>query len=319
MRALSRFAGHVLVAVGVAIPTAAQAQQLTPLEAEGRRASMEEAQAARARNDHPAALAAAERALAIQSSPSLRTFIAEENLALGHVAAAFASARLCRSEAERDATLRNREVIIARCSELAAELDRRVGRVRVLAPSPRPEGLAVRVNDEPLPLTLLDTPFPVDPGSVRVRANAADGTVFDGTVAASAGSITEVSVALAAPTRNGAPPPVSAPTRATPSPSPAPWIVVGVGGALAVTGGVFFALVGTSLGACSEGCAEADANAAQGRVDAFWPTAWTLSTVGLGAVAAGVTWALLRPSPRADAEAVSVHAGPQGASVRLRF
>src|SRR4051794_11687098 len=77
---------------------------------------LEQAESARQRGDHAAAIEAAGRAGRVRMTPSLRLFLAEEHVALGHPAEALANAEACIREVQRDGSLRNGAVILASCT-----------------------------------------------------------------------------------------------------------------------------------------------------------------------------------------------------------
>jgi hypothetical protein len=132
-------------------------------------------------------------------------------------------------------------------------------------------------------------------------------------------------VAPAAPVEAPSPPPPPPPAVETPAVSQGPagrrgaaWVLVGVGGAAAVTGGVLFALAQTQLrglGVDARGFFPASADeAAQQQVVASARSALALQTAGLVALVAGgavaVTGALLRLlEPSASMAVVPVDGG----------
>jgi len=111
-------------ALGIALGIAAvDALAQSDTDPASRRLLLDQAQAARTSGDHRRALDIARRAGEIQMSSLVRLFIAGQSSALGMPAEALVMADACSRGAERDATLVNREAIVARCRE--------VGRVAV--------------------------------------------------------------------------------------------------------------------------------------------------------------------------------------------
>jgi tetratricopeptide (TPR) repeat protein len=117
------------------------------------------------------------------------------------------------------------------------------------------------------------------------------------------------------------------PERDEPAPTPAggagpaPWIVVGVGAAV-VIGGAILLTVGLLDRSSVEGAPRdtvwADVAGAYDRAPALMVTGDVMIGVGLAAVATGIVWAIMAPSPAAS-DSVSFGVGPGGFAVRGRF
>jgi hypothetical protein len=323
-----------------------------------RRELLTQAEAASAANDHVRAVELLERAGAVQWTPSHRYFIAREYQQVGRLVEALSASTSCEREAQADRTLRNREAIERGCHELAVSLQARVARVVLRVPADHPAGTRVTIAGQSVPEALWGVSFPVGAGSVEVVVEGPGLTTTRSTVDARAGQVTDVPVSIVrepvanatntsaantsaanansnvvAPPRVETPPPPS-------SPSVAPWVVVGVGGAIAVTGaivgGLHFAAVGSIEADCraSAGgvmstpivCRE-DGRNFDGRIrDA--ELLGTLGIVGISlgvaTIGAGVAWAALsgrRESPRAAVRSVSpsIGRGSVGLSVGGQF
>lgn len=329
----TKFTSAALLATLALSPTAAHAQSLGAVEQEARGALLEEAQRARAAHDHAAALTAARRAHAMQPTPSVRLFIAEEEQEERLFARAFVNARLCASEARRDPNLRNREAIAERCDAMAQSLAARVGRVDLRVASP-PAGLRVRVGDEEVPPSVWGVPYVSSPGTVPIEAVADGYAPFARSVEVRAGETTTVSIALEPALAPANPPPVPRvdPPRATARvSSPGPWVLIGAGGAMVVTSAVLAGVVAIDVGYCDgqpdasvplerRGCTPAEAAERQPRVTGAAISAWALGSAGLATIAAGALWrALATSSTGARERAVQLVPAPAGVSLIARF
>lgn len=293
---------------------------------EARRDLLDQAQAARTRGDHQQALSLALRAIEIQSSPSLRLFAAGEQAALGRWAASFANARLCRNEAERDTTLRNRDEIIAVCTRMSTEAGPHVGYVSVSMP-PESDALTLRVGDALLPRVLWGRPFVVDAGNTSITIERDGASIFSEQVNVAPGETTPVMISPQSLRR-----PVAANTdrhprseghsTVTTSPSIAPWVVFGSGVAVAAVGavlyGVSYTMVScpTASGVCDT---QTDAAMVEARAAPIAITGDTLMIAGGVAAAAGLLWALLAPRPAERARAMNRDAhGDRARGTELR-
>lgn len=319
-----------LLAAALLAPAAARAQRSEP-EVAARALLIEQAERAASAGDHRGALDLADRAGRVEMTPSLRMFIAQEQLATGAAAAAMSSAILCARDASRDAQLPYRDNLLLRCRDVAQRARASVALVTLRSP-PAADGLRVALDGRPVAPELLDVPQPLDPGAHAVTVTAPSRTPWEHRFEAQTGVATEVPLSLGepeappappAPPPTVAPPPVApaAPRRARPSRVPAGAVVlVAAGGASLVASGVFFALRAASASGCAEGpdpampgervwlCdtpAQAEAVTSRG--------AWTALagvTLGVGALAVGagaLWWALgMRGGP-------SVAATPGGA------
>lgn len=273
-------------------------------ELAARRALIEQAEGARTSGQHAQALSFAERAAAIQMSPSLRLFIAREQQALRQYASALGNSELCVREAERDATLRNRDDILAACRAVTTEIQGSSGRVVVHVAS-APEGLEVRVGDAVLRSTVFDAPYVVPTGALTVRASAPGHRPFERTIDVAQGSSTTVDVVLERieqETRGPVPPVV---TRVQ-GPGVGPWVLVGVGGAGLVVGGALWLVASMQKSAldamCPGDATRVCAGLSSGEIDGRVGSINGLSTgaviagaVGGAAVVGGVLWYVLAP------------------------
>lgn len=291
----------------------AQTQQ----EIATRRLLLDQASAQRAAGNHSQALALALRAGEVRMTPSVRLFIAQEELSLGDPAGALGHAEQCVVDVERDRRVPNRTPLLSTCRELSQVARAQVGFVLLRAPDPVPEGLRVTVRSAPLRAALLGVPFVVSPGLVEISASAEGRAAFSVSRRIERGEVADITLSL--PLIEPAPPaPVIAlaPTPvAAPAPAPAPPIVVRpvatrrpsrlgpalllASGAAEVAGGVALlfvregALEGCTVTGTHAECESAEAlSVARGANDL---AAGAGALLGLGAlcVTAGALWLVL--------------------------
>jgi len=245
-----------LLGAALLAPAAALAQRGEP-EVAARALLIEQAERAAAAGDHRAALDLAERAGRVEMTPSLRMFIAQEQLATGAAAAAMSSAILCARDASRDAQLPYRDNVLTRCRDVAQRARASVALVTLRSP-PAADGLRVALDGRSVAPELLDVPQPVDPGAHTVAVRAAAHAAWEGRFEARTGEATDVALSLGepeAPPPAPPPPPPPTPVRSRPrrgAPAGAVALAV-VGGASLVASGVFFGLRVASASGCAEG------------------------------------------------------------------
>ncbi|MFO0562882.1 MAG: hypothetical protein U0269_32985 [Polyangiales bacterium] len=307
-------------------PSVAYGQSADELAA--RRALIEQAETARTSGQHAQALAYAERAAAIQMSPSLRLFIAREQQALRQYASALGNSEVCVRDADRDASLRNREDILAACRAVTAEIQSSSGRVVVHVATPV-DGLEVRVGDIAIRSTVFDAPYVVATGALTIRASAPGYRSFERTIDVAQGTSTNVEVNLErieADAQRPPPPPLQ--TRAQ-GPGVGPWVVVGVGGAGLIAGGALWLVASMQKGALDAACpgdatrvcgslSSAEIDARVGSINGLSTGAVIAGSVGGAAVLGGVLWYALAPR-RTVQESVSAAVIPTrgGATISI--
>jgi hypothetical protein len=160
-----------------------------------RRELIEEAQKARKANDHEKALTLAARARKIQSTPSLRLFIAQELYSTGQLANSLIHAELCEAEATDEKVLKNREEILRACNALIAQLKRNAAQVIVSMPTLPPEA-QVTVGGRMVPESLYGKPYLLSPGNIKIDATAPGCMPFHRQLAVGAGEEVTVLVLL---------------------------------------------------------------------------------------------------------------------------
>lgn len=333
-----------VVALAVTLTGAKGRAQPSGREELARRQLIEQAEQARRSGNHARVVELGERAAQIRQTPSLRLMLATAHGELGHVVSALAEAQSCVREAEIDAALRQRESILAGCRELVERFEGRVGYVTLRAEGGAPEGMTLRVNGDGVNTALLGTPVPVSPGEVRVEAEAPGRERFTRTVRVRAGRREEVTLRLGAAATATSGEGVSRPALATgggttgggggggetsSGPGAGPWVVMGIGAAVGIAGGV---LLGVAEGHASDlqrNCPngecvdQAAVEANRGTLDAAqWmrPVGGALLGVGGAALVGGLIWRLVAPGGGSREQRVSVTAGigQGGAGVGLR-
>jgi hypothetical protein len=298
-----------LLVAALLAPAAALAQP-TPAAVAARALLIEQAERAAAAGDHRGALDLAERAGRVEITPSLRMFVAQEQLATGAFAAAMSSAILCARDAARDPQLPYRDNVLTRCRDVAQRARASVALVTLRSP-PAGEGLRVTLDDRPVTAELLDVPLPLDPGAHAVTVGAAGRGLWERRFEARSGEATELTLSLGEPEAPPAPPPPP-----PPPPAPRPLVVrrgppagaialLAAGGGALLASGVFFALRAASASGCAEGAdpampservwlCDTPAQAEAVMSHRTW-TALAGVTLGVGALSAGagaLWWAL---------------------------
>jgi hypothetical protein len=186
--ALSLFAGRAFSQTAAA--------QLSPEDQARRRELITNAQQSSTQGDRAQALSLAERAGQMRMSPSLRRFIADEQVALGQLVRALASAQACVREEEADAAAVGRDVDLPACRALVQSLPQRIGHLVVRPPAHAPAGLRIQAGGEDVNPALWAVPFAVNPGAIEVVATAPGTPTFRRTVSVATASTMEVQVAF---------------------------------------------------------------------------------------------------------------------------
>lgn len=168
---------------------------ISPAETIARRQLITQAEAAHEAGQHAQALEFGRRAASIEKTTSLLYFLAREQEEVGALAEGYASAELCKVEAERDQNLHNRDAILQECRQIATRIQGRIGHV-VISVSERVPGMKIRVAGQDFNEALLGVPFVVTPGSVAVEATAPGRRPYNATVNVSEGQTADVAVVL---------------------------------------------------------------------------------------------------------------------------
>lgn len=286
----------------VALTFGATANAQTGSAEVARRELLQGADTARNAGDHARSLDLATRAGQIRMTTSLRLLLAQEHEALGHLVDALDHASGCAREAEADATMRNREQVLGICRALVTSITPRVGNLVVQVSSP-PPGLVVRVAGHEVNAALYGVAFPVMPGSVAVEV-AGEGIVASREeVQVAAGAQVEVtprvrraevSTSAGVDARVA---PVQAPAVVRSSgPGAGPWVLVGIGGAAAIAGGVMFGLANQAR-IDRDNAVERDDRATAERENSTWHDFAIAGDVLMGVAVvgavSGVLWGVL--------------------------
>jgi hypothetical protein len=301
------------IALAVLLAGRLAGAQTNPAEV-ARRELLQQADTARAAGDHRRALDFAQRAGQLRMTTSVRLLLAQESEASGDHLAALDHATACVREAEADAALRNREQILDVCRALVTSVSPRVGSVIVRVASP-PPGLVVRVAAHEVNPALYGVPFPVAPGEVSVEVSGDGIEAAQETVRVAAGARVEVTPRVrviehrvepaAVGNGDGA---VAAPLQHSEvvrtGPGAGPWVLVGVGAAAAVAGGVLLALAAGSHSDSNALCPNLTCNTEAQRTEArgldddyvtFWNAGGAVLGVGGAVLAGGLLWYAIAP------------------------
>ena len=175
-----RFASKTLLSLVVAglLPTVARAQTgpaptLSPADSVARQKLIDDATAAHKAGDHARALELGQKAGALQMTPAVRYFIAQEQEETGALVEAFAGAQRCAREASLDPSVApaQRELLVSRCQDMQTRLRARVAHIVVRA-NQVPQGLTVKLSGQTLNRAAIGIPYLVQPGRILVEALA---------------------------------------------------------------------------------------------------------------------------------------------------
>jgi hypothetical protein len=247
------------IVAALAVERGAFAQATSEPDLATRRVLIEQAQQARAEENHGLALSRAENAQRIQSTPSLRLFVAQELLALDRPADALAQSEACVRESERDTSVPNRDALIAACRQIVSDTRSALGMVTVTVRGARPSGLSLVVASRSVDESLIGVPVAVNPGNIAIEVRADGYRVARRTIDVRRGGSEEVTVELepepVAPVRSPAPRARQRAVSARPAPtanglSIGPVIAMSVGAASLVASAVTFALRQEAIAAC---------------------------------------------------------------------
>lgn len=241
---------------------------------------------------------------------------------LGKTASAWTEYREAAALATRMDDKKRRKLADERAAALEPELAYLVIEVKTGT-----DGLRVTRAGVPLGEASYGAPLPVDPGSVEVVAEAPDRAPFRKVLHVGPGERVEVTVPRLSPRGHDAPAPLedAAPAEPTARPVAAPegpadpaprgrptgaYVLVGLGAASLVAGGVFVGLTAKEKGFLDDHCpdkrCDEEGYAATSRADTY---AWTANaTVGAGVLLAGIgtLWLLTSDSPEEPATTVGL-------------
>lgn len=224
------------------------------------------------------------------------------------------------------------DVVAAATAELA-DVQRRAPRVEVRTPDDTTPARFV-VDGRSVALSMLRTPMPLNPGEHTVTVELANGGTATKTVTLAERDAIKVDLVPVASGATPPPTPASVPAREKPaaavlrSPeergsSTVPWILVGGGAAVAITGAVLMVVARGNEGDLDEKCPthtncssslESDYDSAK----TFNALGIGLGAVGIVAAGVGVSMLVLRPSTTSSASA-SLVLSPRGFDLAARF
>lgn len=299
-----------------------------------RRQLIEEATTVARAGQNERALELATRASRIRMTPSLRAFIAAQQLATRRFVEAISSAELCVAEVRRDAGVRDAERLIEDCTRVSQQAAPQVGRVRVEGLDSSLANLEVRVNGALINAAIVDVPIIANPGSAVVEVSARGYRPFRASAAVEPQQTARVTVQLereanadvanrpqepqriasnrAASEGSNASVAPPGPRRTTRSLAGPVAVMIGGGVAVVVGGAMFGAQVAT-FGDCQQ---TPDGNRCSGTTSiamarpavTFNRVAIVSTALGASALAAGVLWLVV--ASRSSAETRAIVAAP---------
>jgi hypothetical protein len=193
-----------------------------------------------------------------------------------------------------------------------------VPHLTVKPPTPRPEGLSIKLDGAVLPEAVWATSIDVDPGSHTVHAEAKGTAPFDATLAMAEkdDKTVDVAFAAAAPVAPEAPKPIK-------RSYVGPIVLTGVGAAIVIVGlGFGVSAISKRKDACGDATLCEPTKLDEARSAAR--TSDIVTGVGLAAVAGGVIWMLVAPAPPKEPQKGAVFSPwasmyGAGASATVRF
>ena len=229
-------------------------------------------------------------------------------------------------------TARADDVVTAATAELA-DVQRRTPRVEVRPPEDTTPARFV-VDGRSVALSMLRTPMPLNPGEHTVTVELATGAKATKSVTLAERDAIKVDLT---PVESGAaqpPAPVLVPSPERPAAPPlrspeergsstVPWILVGGGAAVAITGAVLMVVARGKEGDLDEQCPAH--KSCPSSLESDYDSAKTLNALGIGlgavgivAAGVGVSMLVLRPSATSPASA-SIVLSPRGVDLAARF
>lgn len=253
-------AAALAVAVAASLLVASSDARAQTPDLTTRRMLIEQGQQASQAGNHTLALQRAEQAMAIQVTPSLRLFYARELQHATRPADAFAQAEECVHEADRDATVPNRDALMESCRAIAQQTRGEIGLLTVTINGTRPADTRVTIGGRALSDALIGSPSAVNPGRVIVEASAHGYRTTRREIDVPRGGNEAIALELEqdphVPVGSGAgglegPDPVQRPNTRTRPVSVGAIVVTAVGGLFLSTAPVFYVLRQSGFGPCS--------------------------------------------------------------------
>lgn len=206
-------------------------------------------------------------------------------------------------------------------------LEKTVAHLTLTLPKDAPAGAAVKRDGQAVPAVAFGAPVAIDPGPHSIVTTATDRQAKEQTITIEAGKDQAITLSFGGPvggTTTAAPPPPP-PPETPPPPEPPPgkpiagYVVLGVGGAALVAGGVFGVLALGKKGEVDDNCQGKVCNTKGKDAGDALNTFSTVSTIGVavGVVGVGLGTYLLVRSPKKEsaftiAPTVAVHGARDG-------
>ena len=173
----------------------ARAQDLTPAEDQIRDKLIADAKEAHKNHDHARARELAQKALTMRATPSLQELAAREASESGDFAFAFLTGQKCLLEANRDANLPDKDRLVKACTSIVAKVKDKIAYV-VVKVADAPRNARITIGGQELHEAALGSPYVVNPGDIKVEADAPDYQAFQRDVHVSVTETKQVSITL---------------------------------------------------------------------------------------------------------------------------
>lgn len=173
----------------------ARAQDLTPAEDQIRDKLIADAKDAHKNHDHARAKELAQKALTMRATPSLQELAAREASETGDFAFAFLTGQKCLLEANRDGNLPDKDRLVKACTSIVAKVKDKIAYV-VVQVADAPRNARITIGGQELHEAALGSPYVVNPGDIKVEADAPDYQAFERDVHVSVTETKQVSITL---------------------------------------------------------------------------------------------------------------------------
>ena len=310
-------AGAIAVAIGL---HATRAPAQTQEELKAARELFQEAYKDEQEKRFPEALEKFQRVAKVKESASVRYRIATVLASMGRLREA---RDMYRALAATKASLAAADQEIAdSAAERAAELDRRIPRLALRVEDDAPPDVRVTVDGAPVPVSTTPRSIELDPGDHVVSASARGSAPSEETVRLPEGAGDVPHTLAFTPEKPPEPPPPPPSTSKT-----LPWIAVGGGAALVVTGSVLLLLREGLIDDIETACpnnvcptrlrdaVESDRDEAK----LFGPLGGAFAIAGLAAIGAGIYFLVRSPPPTRNAMTRIVKPTIGGVRLALTF
>jgi hypothetical protein len=182
----------------------ARAQDLTPAEDQIRDQLIADAKEAHHNHDHAHAKELAQKALRMRATPSLQELAAREASETGDFAFAYLTGEKCLLEANRDANLPDKDRLVKACTSIVAKVKGKIAYV-VVKVADVPRNARITIAGQELHEAALGSPYVVNPGDIKVEADAPDYQSFERDLHVSVTETKQVSITLSLKRRAAAP------------------------------------------------------------------------------------------------------------------